>query len=179
MITPTEREERFRTAYLATYDDLLRYVRRRLDRGAEDVVAEAMTIAWRRVDDLPADLGDGRAWIFGIARNCLLNQRRTHRRTETLGVRLADAGRTGATDDVDLVVSRVDLARAWAGLSAREQEVLALVVFEDLDSTRAGRVLGISPVAVRLRLSRARRALRLRLEGAATDAPPQTQEIRP
>ncbi|MFF4779218.1 RNA polymerase sigma factor [Microtetraspora fusca] len=75
--------------------------------------------------------------------------------------------------DADLVAWRVDLARAWSRLSAVHQEALALTVWDGLDAPRAAQVLGISPVAYRLRLSRARKALR-----AHTKALPQTPATR-
>lgn len=169
--------ERFRTVYDAAYPDLLRFVQRRIDpHRAEDVVADAMLVAWRRSAELPLDLGDARAWLFGIARNLLLNDARSDRRREALAVRVTGAGSAASTppDVADEVVARLDLARAWTLLTPGEQEVLACTVFDGLDSTRAGAVLGISAAAYRLRLSRARRALRRRLEGAAAgDAPAQ------
>ncbi len=67
----------------------------------------------------------------------------------------------GSHEGIDGVVHRVDLARAWARLSDAQQETLALTV---LDAAQAAAVLGISPVAFRLRLSRARPALHLRLD---------------
>lgn len=67
----------------------------------------------------------------------------------------------GSHDGIDGVVHRLDLARAWARVSDAQQETLALTV---LDAARAAAVLTISPVAFRLRLSRARRALRLHLD---------------
>ena len=66
--------------------------------------------------------------------------------------------------DTDPIMNRVDLARAWRLLSEVHQEALSLAVFEDLNAPQAAAVLGISPVAFRLRLSRARRALRLLLD---------------
>jgi RNA polymerase sigma-70 factor (ECF subfamily) len=62
--------------------------------------------------------------------------------------------------DPDLLAQRLDLAEAWTRLSAVHQEALALTVWDGLDAPRAALVLGISPVAYRLRLSRARKALR-------------------
>lgn len=124
--------------------------------------------------DLPTEPGDARAWIFGIARDCLLNDDRSRRRQAALAVRLAGAGSPTFTAGAapDAADGVVDLTRAWAGLSAAEQEVLALTALEGLDSRRACAVLDISATTYRLRLSRARRALRRRLEGAATgDAP--------
>ncbi len=174
MSTATSRAERFRLLYVDAYDDVLRFVQRRIgpDR-AEDVVAEAMTVVWRRVDEVPTEHGDARAWLFGIARNCVLNTHRTRRRHDALAVRLAEvealAPASGVVSDTaDLVDRRVDVAAAWARLAASDQEVLALSVFEDLTSRQAGAVLGISAEAFRLRLARVRRALRRDLEGAAT-----------
>ena len=56
-------------------------------------------------------------------------------------------------------VARLDLARAWNALPDDAQEALALAHFDGLSSEQAGQVLGISAVAYRARLSRARRAL--------------------
>ena len=169
-MTSSSPERRFRTVYADAYDDVLRFVQRRTDPGrAEDVVADTMVAAWRRVEDLPDELGDARAWLFGIARNCLLNETRSYRRRDALGVRIADARRVGGDstlDDADAIAARVDLAAAWAALSTAEQEVIALSAFEGLTSAQAGAVLGITATAYRLRLSRARGALRRHLEGA-------------
>ena len=158
-----EREERFRSLYADAYEDVLRFAQRRVDPAqAEDVVAEAFLVAWRRIEDAPASHGDRRAWLFGIARHCLLNARRGQGRHRALAVRLADAdAATGHGRDLDAetVALRLDLVAAWSTLSAPEQEALALSVFENLDSRQAGRVLGVTAVAYRLRLMRARHAL--------------------
>ncbi len=66
--------------------------------------------------------------------------------------------------DADLVARRLDLAAAWRRLSETDQEVMSLTVFDDLSSLQAGRVLGISAASYRLRLLRARRALRRHLD---------------
>ena len=68
--------------------------------------------------------------------------------------------------DPDFVALRMELVAAWQGLGADEQEALALAVFEDLTSRQAGRVLGITSAAYRLRLMRARHALRRQLDSA-------------
>lgn len=161
-----DREQAFKALYEALYPDLLRFVQRRAHRDhAEDVVAEAFLVAWRRLNELPRRHEDARAWVYGIARNMLLNARRGQQRRRALGVRLADhTARPSAELDADLVVSRVDLGKAWRALPASYQEVLALAVFEHLRAPQAAAVLGISSVAFRLRLSRARRALRILLD---------------
>src|SRR4051812_20442146 len=85
-------EHAFRSLYEALYPDLLRFVQRRDHTGrAEDVVADAFLVVWRRLDDLPRAHDDARAWIFGITRNILLNNHRGEQRRQALSVRLADA----------------------------------------------------------------------------------------
>lgn len=161
-------EARFRELYETTYDDLMRFAQRRVHRShVEDVAAETMLVAWRRFDHLPAEPGDARAWLFGIARNLLLNAHRGERRRGALEVRIAETTASHAvTDDAEVVARRVDLSRAWRRLTPQHQETLALTAWDGLSASEAAIVLGISPVAYRLRLSRARRALR-----ALTDHP--------
>jgi RNA polymerase sigma-70 factor (ECF subfamily) len=161
-----DREHIFRSLYEAVYADLMRFVQRRAAPDlAEDVVADAFLVVWRRLDELPPKHEDARAWIFGITRNMLLNERRGAQRRRALGVRLADITTQRRVEaEADLVVDAVDLRNAWTLLSEMHQEVLGLAVFEGLKAPQAAAVLGISPVAFRLRLSRGRRALRLRLD---------------
>jgi RNA polymerase sigma-70 factor (ECF subfamily) len=165
---PPGAEEQFSELFAATYASVLRFIERRVHPShAEDIAAEVFVVAWRRFDDVPLELDDARAWLFGVARLTLMSGIRGERRREALAVRIAQ-NRLGHGDtsglDAELLARRLDLERAWARLSARHQEVLALTVWDGLDSPRAARVLGISPVAYRLRLSRARRALRALVE---------------
>jgi RNA polymerase sigma-70 factor (ECF subfamily) len=163
--------QRFTALFDGAYGDVLRFVRRRhADEGAEDVVADAFLVAWRRLEDLPEDAGDARAWLFGIARGTLANSRRGDRRRDALGVRLADHGAHGADVPEEAAALRLDVGRSWRHLSAAEQEAIALTVLDGLTSAQAARVLGITPVAYRLRLSRARRRLRRLVE----EGPPTT-----
>lgn len=136
-------------------------------------MADAFLVVWRRLDDLPTEHGDARAWIFGMARQCLLNDRRGERRRVALAVRVADTGAPTSPDpDPDLLSRRLDLATAWPRLTAADQETIALTAWDGLTGPEASAVLGISPVAYRLRLSRARRALRRHLDLVPTTPRP-------
>jgi RNA polymerase sigma-70 factor, ECF subfamily len=169
---PREREQRFREIYDAAYVDLLRFVSRRVHpTHAEDVVGEVMLVAWRRLDDVPADLSAARAWLFGVARKTLQNTRRREDRHDAVAVRLAAVphGRADVGQDPDLVAYRVDIAAAWPLLSAVHQEAIALSVLDGLTAPEAAAVLGISSTAFRLRLSRARRTLRRHIDSTNAD----------
>ncbi len=162
---PPDRQGTFQSLYQSVYSDLIRFVQRRTHPDqAEDVVADAFLVVWRRLNELPEDHEDARAWIFGITRNILLNSHRSEQRRYSLGVRLADATAVSDGSGADLVATRVDLGRAWLLLSEVHQETLGLAVLDELKAPQAAAVLGISPVAFRLRLSRARRALQLHLD---------------
>lgn len=178
-LVPVNAEERFRAIYADAYPDVLRFVSRRVDLShAEDVVAEVFLVVWRRFTEVPQGRSPARAWIFGVARGVMLNTRRGGRRRQALEVRLADPTIVSplvGTMDIDVVSRRADLANAWPRLSAGDQEALALAYWDDLTSSEAATVLDISPVAFRLRLSRARRHLRRHLdlvEGATPSSLP-------
>ncbi len=182
MTTDTgQREARFRALFTDAYPDVLRFAQRRVHPShAEDVTAEAFLVVWRRLDEAPIKPGDLRAWLFGIARNHLLNERRSSDRRDALAVRIAQSTTSswGHHPDLDVVPMGVDLTTAWRRLSDSDQEVLALTVFDDLSSPQAARVLGVTAAAYRLRLMRARRALRRQVNhpAAATTRTPSTQE---
>lgn len=158
-------EQRFRDLYAASADDLIRFLQRRVATAhVEDVAAEAYLTVWRRIDELPHDLSDARAWVFGIARRCALNALRSSGRQDALAVRIADQPSLTIVTDTHAIETRLDLAAAWRQLDPGDQEVLALTAFEDLTSSEAGAVLDISPAAYRVRLMRARRSLRALLD---------------
>lgn len=171
---PSARERRFTDLFAETYAAVLRFVERRVHPSqAEDVAAEVFLVLWRRLDDVPADREDARAWLFGVARRTVMARMRGERRRQALAVRIAVDRHAHAHDglDADLVAQRLDLAQAWTRLSSVHQEALALTVWDGLDAARAARVLGISPVAYRLRLSRARKALRAHAQALPQTSP--------
>jgi RNA polymerase sigma-70 factor (ECF subfamily) len=102
-------ERHFVDVFEATYVDLMRFVARRVDRAeAEDVVAEAFTIAWRRVSDLPTDASQARAWVFGIARRLVLAH---HRRTHATAVASLDINQLPTPADTKTPSSRLQTWR--------------------------------------------------------------------
>jgi RNA polymerase sigma-70 factor (ECF subfamily) len=164
-VTEPTHEARFRHLFEIAYDDLCRFVRRRIDEG-DDVVAETFLVAWRRVDDLPEDDGDARAWLFVTARKLMANRRRKDSRMVAwAGIDQATTleGDPAGPDPSSAVDARVDLGRAFARLGGGDQECLALVAWDGLNHMQAAEVLGISANAFGVRLHRARQRLRAAL----------------
>jgi RNA polymerase sigma-70 factor (ECF subfamily) len=153
-------------------DAVARYARRRGARDPDDVAGECMAIAWRRLEDVPAD--DPLPWLLGCARRVVLSQRRHEQGTVSLeGVPEA---RFEAPEPIGL---DGPLTAALLKLTAIDREALLLVAWEDLTPAQAARALGIHPVAFRVRLHRARRraarALDACLVGPTLDVRPETE----
>jgi RNA polymerase sigma-70 factor (ECF subfamily) len=162
------REERFEAMFREQERRVFAYALRRADAElARDAVADAFLAAWRRFDELPED---PLPWLLAATRKTLANQRRSFLRQALVRERL----RREPPLNVEAHGSEPVLT-AFGSLSAREQEVLALVAWEGLAPAQAARVLGISAVAFRVRLHRARR----RLERALAQSAEQDPSLRP
>lgn len=155
------REETYRRLYAAHFDAVLGFAVRRTDRpeDAADVTADTFLVAWRRLAHVPAG-EEARPWLYGVARRVLANHRRGDRRRGHLGDRLRRELAATLPDVSDEVVQRADVTAAMDRLSARDQEVLQLHLWEGLEPREIADVLGLTTVVVRPRLSRARARLR-------------------
>jgi RNA polymerase sigma factor (sigma-70 family) len=175
MTRRTPPEERFQALYRAHARPLLVYALRRAARpeDAADVVADTMLVAWRRIAEVP-DGDEARLWLYGVARRVLSNSRRGLDRRDRLGERLRREVRRLADPDVAIGVSvSLDVRAALARLPADDRELLQLTAWEGLGSPEVAAVLGLSRVAVRSRLRRARVRLRQELAGdGAPQGPP-------
>lgn len=156
--------ERFERVFLFARDPLSRYLARRAAPDAvEDLFAEVMTVAWRRLPDLPD--GDELPWLYGTARKVLANHRRAGSRFGRLLERLALTAEAGAQVGPAPVTGRdADLEVAIAALSAADAEVLRLWAWEELAPREIAVALGISANAASIRLFRAKERLRAKLE---------------
>jgi RNA polymerase sigma-70 factor (ECF subfamily) len=163
-------EARFRKLYADHGREILAYALRRVHdpEDAADVLAETFLVAWRRSADIPAG-PQARLWLYGVARRTLANHRRGElRRTrlnERLRAELDDAISDWAPPDDGAGEALAALGR----LDPRDRELLRLTAWEELSPRQAATVLGLSAVAARSRLHRARRRLRRELENSGPD----------
>jgi len=170
MTDPLDRhaaEERFRAVF-SHLGAVAAYARRRGSRDADGVAAEVMTIAWRRLADVPRD--DPRPWLYATARNLVLADARRSSHVASGGA--GDPRDTAPPPEV-LELDPV-LGEALRSLSRLDREALLLVAWEDLTPGQAARSLGIQPTAFRVRLLRARRRLKSRLERLSDGLPHDT-----
>jgi RNA polymerase sigma factor (sigma-70 family) len=161
--------ERF---YRCHVDAIERFaVRRSRDPGeAAELVSAVFLAVIESAAGYDARRGPARAWLFGIAVRLLAEERRTWWRDERTMRRFAGQA-VLEPDDYARLEDQIDAARrgpavvaALDSLSARDRELFLLVAEEELSVADAARVLGITPVAGRMRLRRARLKLRGALE---------------
>jgi RNA polymerase sigma-70 factor, ECF subfamily len=160
------RAREFEDLFHACYPRVLGYaIRRTSDRAAaEEAASETFLIAWRRLDDVPAET---LPWLLGVARRVLANQRRAAGRRAPDGPIVpleAVADPDSSTAVADRVADRDAFAAAFSALGPRDREVLALVSWDGLAPREAATVLGCSSATFSLRLHRARRRLLKELE---------------
>ena len=171
MDTTRDSVDAFVALWRADYWSLQRYLARRLPADdVEEALAEAFLVAWRRIDDMPPD---HLPWMYGVARRIVANHDRSRRRRARLLARLASRRATPAPEPAaggpDSVVA------ALAMLSARDQEVLRLIAWEELEPATCAVVLGCSRAAFDVRLHRAR----ARFEGALAHLDAEARIVSP
>jgi RNA polymerase sigma-70 factor, ECF subfamily len=132
----------------------------------DDLTTEVFLAAIEGADSFQPSRGSESAWLFGIARNVLAAERRQAARQADKMLR--HAGRRPLdVDDISRLEEQIDAERASRALLAAVAElppgpraVIELVDIDGLTVTEAAVALGIPPVTARVRLHRARQALR-------------------
>ena len=143
-----EYETLFRAIYLLSGDRF----------EAEDLAQGAFVKAWERWARVSA-MKNPTGYLYTTA----LNARRSYLKRASMSARRALS--IHEDDPVSQTDDRDRIRRALALLPAGQREALVLVEWLGLSDVEAGRTLGISAGAVRVRVSRAKTALRPLIEG--------------
>jgi RNA polymerase sigma factor (sigma-70 family) len=136
---------------------VFRFLARRAgSAAAEDLLSEVFAAALdARKRVVAHHSGSALPWLYGIALNVLRRHLRTLAQRHIV---TRDPGMDWDAVDarLDAQAHRSQLRAALRDLSSGERDVLLLVAWEGLTPTEAAQVLGISKVAARSRLHRAR-----------------------
>ena len=176
--------ELFEVFYREHVEGLQRFVARRVgDRErAADLTAEIFLAAIDSADRYRPRRGTPKAWLYGIARALVANDRRRRGRERVREERFRgsalldeeDAARMDARIDAAAQSRRLYLA--MDRLSEDERAVMELVAIDELTVAEAATAAGVRPVTARVRLHRARRKLRAELEAAASHSNPRKED---
>lgn len=166
--------EAFEVFYREHVEAVQRFIARRVatPESAADLTADVFLAAIQAAPSYSSTRGTPRAWLFGIARHQIADSFRaaakaSRTRTAVLGSELIH------DEDLQRIHERLDAEAASRELYARlgsipdgERAVLELVALDDLAIAEAATALGISTVAARVRLHRARRRFTAQAAGA-------------
>jgi RNA polymerase sigma-70 factor (ECF subfamily) len=129
---------------------------------AEDVVQETLVRAWRNPRVLDQSQLSARGWLFTVARNLVIDDRRSaHARHEFA----SDEPPEVAVDDgTDALLDAWLVSDALAAISDDHRAVVIHSYYRGESTAEVGRQLGIPEGTVKSRLHYALRALRLALQ---------------
>jgi RNA polymerase sigma-70 factor (ECF subfamily) len=172
--TVTARQNEFEQVAMPHSRSLLRVARRLASDSAtaEDLVQETLLRAWSSFHQFQPGT-NARAWLFRILFNAFYAQGRKIRSAPVLGPLQppsleAEPESRAALSVLDAAV----VSRALDELSAEHRSVLLLAVVEGFTCREMAEILSLPIGTVMSRLSRARAALRTRLEPAPPKASP-------
>ncbi|MFF0001769.1 RNA polymerase sigma factor [Streptomyces avermitilis] len=158
----------FEEFYRRHVDAVMRFVARRVDdpHTAADLTAEIFLAVLDSAHTYRPRLGSETAWLYGIARNIVSSERRRVAREAERNLRFSGR-RLLEADDIVRLEDKLDAESpgrhalaALARLPEGERAVMELVAVDQLTVTEAAAALGIRQVTARVRLHRARKALR-------------------
>ena len=158
----------FEEFYRRHVDAVTRFVARRVDdpHTAADLTAEIFLAVLDSAHTYRPRLGSETAWLYGIARNVVSSERRRVAREAERNLRFSGR-RSLEADDIVRLEDKLDaespgrrVLAALARLPEGERAVMELIAVDQLTVTEAAAALGIRQVTARVRLHRARKALR-------------------
>jgi RNA polymerase sigma-70 factor (ECF subfamily) len=132
---------------------------------AEDVVQETLLRAWQHPEVTDDKERSPRAWLFTVARNIIIDERRSARfRNESATPDLERTHDQAGPDEVDSALDRLLLSGALAQLSPEHRAVIRRSYYQGWTTAQIAADLDIAEGTVKSRLHYAVRALRLTLQ---------------
>ncbi|MBS4728828.1 sigma-70 family RNA polymerase sigma factor [Mycobacterium sp. SM1] len=132
---------------------------------AEDVVQETLLRAWQHPEVTGDTDRSARAWLFTVARNMIIDERRSPRfRNQAGSLDDPSAPERLTPDEVDAALDRLLIADAMAQLSAEHRAVIDRCYYRGWTTAQVAADLQIPEGTVKSRLHYGLRALRLMLQ---------------
>src|SRR3954449_8037942 len=132
------------------------------DRGlAEELVQDVFTRVWRHADKFDPERATFRTWLYGIARNAVIDFNRRRSVRPSLAAHENNDDPQALTDSIEQAVLRWQVSAALERLTPEHREVIRLAPFQGLALRENAERPGIPPGPVKSRPSYALRGLRL------------------
>jgi RNA polymerase sigma-70 factor (ECF subfamily) len=135
------------------------------DRGlAEEVVQDVFTRVWRHADSFDPERASFRTWIYGIARNAIIDLERRRSVRFGLAPREDDRDEVSTDDSIERALLGWQVSAALTRLTPEHRQVIRLAHFQGMRLREIADLTGLPLGTVKSRVSYALRGLRLALE---------------
>lgn len=143
------------------YEEIQKFVRRRTksDADAEDIVQNVFIKAYQGMSLLKEE-DKSRAWLFQIARNCIVDHYRKARRTEPLPETMQLA-QEEPMDDGDSLEAAEDMRSILSYLPEKYREALELADLKGMSQKQLSEYLNISYSGAKSRVQRGRELVKV------------------
>lgn len=129
---------------------------------AEDIVQEALLRAWKRPEILAQSDDAARAWLFTVARNLVIDDRRSARYRREISTDVLPE--TGGSDETNSALDAWILSDALSSLSVQHRSAIVSSYYLGHSIAEIARQEGVPEGTIKSRLHYALRALRLSLQ---------------
>lgn len=129
---------------------------------AEDVVQEALLRAWKHPEILAQGDAAARSWLYTVARNIVIDDRRSARFAREFGT--DEVPERAHSDRSDQVLDAWLLSDALGGISYDHRAVIVHAYYGGRSVNEIAELLGIAPGTVKSRMHYGMRALKLALQ---------------
>lgn len=136
---------------------------------AEDVVQEALLRAWKHPEILAQGEAAARSWLYTVARNIVIDDRRSARHNREFGTDEVPERAHG--DRTDQVLDAWLLSEALNTLSHDHRAVIVHAYYGGRTVGEIAELLGIAPGTVKSRMHYGMRALKLALQEKGVTEP--------
>jgi RNA polymerase sigma-70 factor, ECF subfamily len=161
-----ETEESMRALYRTYGSELYGFAVSCLgDRGqAEELVQEVFTRVWRHAESFDPGKASFRTWLYGIARNAIIDLKRRQAVRPALAAHPEQEEHGAIDDSFERALLRWQVGAALERLTPEHRQVIRLAHFQGLTLREISERTGIPLGTVKSRTSYALRGLRLALE---------------
>jgi RNA polymerase sigma-70 factor, ECF subfamily len=131
---------------------------------AEEVVQDVFTRVWRHADSFDPSRATFRTWIYGIARNAIIDLKRRRAVRPSVATAPEELDEGPGADELERALLTWQVSAALERLTPEHRQVIRLAHFQGLRLREIAELTGLPLGTVKSRVSYALRGMRLALE---------------
>ena len=132
-----------------------RFIARRIQFDADDILNETFLIAWRKWKSIPKEVANQRLWLYGTARRVIANKLRWKSRLNKFNYSM-ERIQYHALGSIELDGMNLAVHEALSSISSDHREILMFVEWDGISIREAALILEIPETTVTKRLHAAR-----------------------